>query len=615
LTPSTFAQGTDYDLESDLTIGYSFLFGDAGDAYYRNHQDITEGFLLDRYRFALSPKKEGHWFDQLRVDLSIANRDDSSKGLDVRFLKHGTYEARIKYSYLYDFFSDPYYNYGQTDRNLARDDLDFDFKWESVPNLVLDFGYGLLRVNDDFSYSTFNWGENFKIPIRKDLTQQEVRVGAEYSRSGFLAGFSQSWYTLEDTSPYQSPTSAGAGLGLYDVDISHMERSQAYESDIPVSTARLGYAGGRFSTDLVYVYGDGSLDLDYIDLKEFVFVDMNSRNEILLKAAGTGNLPEHNLDFRIDADVTGWLGVEYRLGWQNLKSESNIDLTDTMRLFPTSGPPLEFTDAYGEADFYQNRSVAHTVEATVRPADGLAFTAGYRRIDGDLTHTLSRDAVIETDIDDEYSRDTYELRGKYRLEGGTELRGFYRYETIDDPTYRTAGHTRSEFQVGLTQPLADSFNIHLSFRDSRLEDDRVSLDNRARLVDLAVDYSPRAWATFGLGYTLFDYDYRIGMDYAYTDYRVTPVEEYDAAQNGLYAYAGFEGNSRVKGGLSFYFLDDSGASYPLSRFSGQANVEVGVYKDLSVLVAGRYFDYQEDLFAGRDYSYNQLIVALRWIVK
>jgi len=112
LTPCVRAQGTEYDLESDLTIGYSFLFGDAGDDYYRNHQDITEGFLLDRYRFALSPKKEGHWFDQLRVDLSIANRDDSSKGLDVRFLKHGTYEARVKYAYLYDYFSDPAYNYG-----------------------------------------------------------------------------------------------------------------------------------------------------------------------------------------------------------------------------------------------------------------------------------------------------------------------------------------------------------------------------------------------------------------------------------------------------------------------------------------------------------------------
>jgi len=83
----------------------------------------------------------------------------------------------------------------------------------------------------------------------------------------------------------------------------------------------------------------------------------------------------------------------------------------------------------------------------------------------------------------------------------------------------------------------------------------------------------------------------------------------------VYVYAGFDGSERIKGGVSFHYLDDSGESYPLSRFAGQANVEVGLFKDISVLVAGRYFDYQDDVFAAHDYSFNQLIVALRWIHK
>lgn len=615
LTPCVRAQGTEYDLESDLTIGYSFLFGDAGDDYYRNHQDITEGFLLDRYRFALSPKKEGHWFDQLRVDLSIANRDDSSKGLDVRFLKHGTYEARVKYAYLYDYFSDPAYNYGLNDRNLARDDFDFDFRFKRVPHFVFDFGYGQLRVRDEFNYGAFYWGDSFKIPIRKDHTQRELRAGVEFSRGGFLAGFSQSWYTLRDRSPYRNPTSRGAGLGLYTIELTELDRTLVYDGDIPVSTVKLGYAGGRFSADLVYVYGDGSLDVDSIDLKQFLFEDMVSRNEILLEAAGTGALPEHHLDLRLGVDITDWLGVEYRLDWRDLKTDSAVALTDTLRLFPVNGAPIEFTEAYGEVYHYQNRAAAHTVEATVRPADGLALTAGYRRRDGELTHTLSRDQVVESDIFDEYTRDTYELRGKYRLDNGADFRGFYRYESIDEPTFRTAGRSRHEFQVGTSQPLSELLTIHASFRDSRLDDDRVGLDSRLRLIDAAVDYAPRAGIHIGAGYTLFDCNYRIGLRYAVDDTVVTPVEEYEAAQNGVYVYAGFDGSERIKGGVSFHYLDDSGESYPLSRFAGQANVEVGLFKDISVLVAGRYFDYQDDVFAAHDYSFNQLIVALRWIHK
>jgi len=436
----------------------------------------------------------------------------------------------------------------------------------------------------------------------------------EFSRGGFLAGFSQSWYTLRDRSPYLHSTSRGAGLGLYTIELTELDRTLVYDGDIPVSTVKLGYAGGRFSADLVYVYGDGSLDVDSIDLKQFLFEDMVSRNEILLEAAGTGALPEHHLDLRLGVDITDWLGVEYRLDWRDQKTDSAVALTDTLRLFPVNGAPIEFTEAYGEAYHYQNRAAAHTVEATVRPADGLSLTAGYRRRDGELTHTLSRDQVVESDIFDEYTRDTYELRGKYRLDNGADFRGFYRYESIDEPTFRTAGHSRHEFQVGTSQPLSELLTIHASFRDSRLDDDRVGLDSRLRLIDAAVDYAPRAGIHLGAGYTLFDCNYRIGLNYAVEDTIVTPVEEYEAAQNGVYVYAGFDGSERIKGGVSFHYLDDSGESYPLSRFAGQANVEVGLFKDISVLVAGRYFDYQ-DVFAAHDYSFNQLIVALRWIHK
>jgi len=610
------AQTAGYETEVDVTAGYNFLFSTGDDEYYRSHDDVSEGLLVDRLRFAMVPKAEGHWFDKLSVDFCLANRVDSAKDVEFNFLKHGMYSARIKYSYMYDFFSDPYYNYGNNDRNIARDNLLLDFRWKGVRDFVFNAGYQQVRARDDLAFSTSYWGDLFAVPVLKDNSHRLVKAGVAFDRSGFHLGFEQGWQFIDDHSDYARQTVPGDGFSSRPSALVNPERQTDVSTTIPITNASAGYSADTWSADFRYSYLNGSTDIDVLDLKTFYITSTNSRNDILIKAAGETDLPEQQAELQLAWEPLDQLELAYRLDWQSLESDSGLDLENTLRLYGNSDiPVLESTLATAELFYYKNESITHDLSATVRPVRDLAVTLSYTHTDGNLDNRYSVDGENLTTIDQDYSRDSIGVKGKYRFSFGGEATGGYLHENIDDPAFRTAGDSRDEYQLGFYQPLGNRFNWQIHYRDSRLQDDRIGLANSVKLLDILAEYAPNEWARLGLGYSRFDFNFATGLYFPWSGQPVAEVESYDTEQDGVYFYAGFQGEHRVKGGVSLYFMDDTGDSAPLSRLTGSANVEVALMKNISVSVTGRFFDYTEDFLPQHGYDFQQLVIALRWLVK
>lgn len=609
------AQSKDYDMESDLVIGYNYVFG-ADDDYYRNHNDATTGFLVDSYRFSLSPKDDAHWFDKLTVDMSLANRIDYGKGVEVRFLKQGKYSARLKYTFYYDYFNDPEYNYGDNRRNLGRDNFQFNFDWKSVKDFVFSFGYQQNRSRNEFNYPGFYWGDSFAIPLHLNNTYQEVKGGVAYNHAGFTAGFTQAWIWFTDQSRYPVvDMEPGAGIGGLPVAMDNPQRTGKVESTIPQSTVTAGYKADIWSVNFAYEYRNGSIDTNTLDLKTFYFTDANSRNEILLKAAGTGDIPEQKANFRADVDLFQILNLEYIFDWHTLKTDTNIGVTNGMTLYPASGAPLEYTTTYNDLFYYKNDYMTHSVVASVRPVKELLVSAAYRRTDGDMTNTFTRDAGPDPGFDIDYSRDVYEVRARYRFPFGSELSGAYIRQDIDQPVYRVAGEESNDYQISFYHPFTEKLSGQVSYRNADLKDDRIALDNQTQMLDASVQYQLMEEAFVGAGFTRFDLDYDQNFQYYYHDAPVVQLSNFSTVQNGVYAFANIDGTQRVKGHFSVYYLWDDGTSFPFSRWMGDATLEVGVTRQVSALFSARQFNYSEDMYAVHDYNVNEVRVALRWLIR
>ena len=610
------AQSKEYDMESDLVIGYTYVFGTGDDDYYRNHADISTGFLVDSYRFSLSPRDDAHWFDKLTVDMSLANRIDYGKGVDVRFLKQGKYDARLKYTFFYDFFDNPEYNYGQNRRNLDRDSFQFNFDWKSVKDFVFSFGYQQNRSRNEFNSPAFYWGDSFAIPLNLNNTYQEVKGGVAYNRAGFTVGFTQAWIWFTDQSRYPVvDMEPGAGVGGLPIAMDNPQRTGKVESSIPQSTVTAGYNADIWSVNASYERRDGSIDTNTLDLKTFYFTDANSRNEILLKASGTGDLPEQKANFRADVDLFRILNLEYNFDWHTIETDTNIGITNGLTLYSTVGPPLESTTSYTDRFYYKNDYMTHSVIASVRPVKELLVSAAYRRTDGDMINTFTRDAGPDPGFDIDYSRDVYEIRARYRFPFGSELSGAYIRQNIDQPVYLVAGQESNDYQISFYHPFTEKLSGQVVYRNADLKDDRIALDNLTKMFDASVQYQVMETAFFGGGFTRFDLDHDQDFQYHYNGNLITQPTTFHTIQNGVYAFANIEGTQRVKGHFAVYYLWDDGISFPFSRWMGDATIEVGVTKEVSALFSARQFNYGEDMQPVHDYTVNEVRVALRWLIR
>jgi len=107
-------------------------------------------------------------------------------------------------------------------------------------------------------------------------------------------------------------------------------------------------------------------------------------------------------------------------------------------------------------------------------------------------------------------------------------------------------------------------------------------------------------------------DFANDLMFSEGDARISSVESYGTDQNGIYAFGTFTKN-RFSGRVSFFYLDDSGSSFPLSHWNGVASCQYKISKTLYGLLSVRYYDYNEDASNVRDYNVNQFVVGIRWL--
>ncbi|MBN2433298.1 MAG: hypothetical protein JXQ27_17640 [Acidobacteria bacterium] len=602
----------DTDVEYDVSLGYHFLFSTESNEFYRNHADLSEGFLVDGFHFVISPRTNERWFDQVNVDACLANRLDSSKSVRFDMVKHGRYAMTVRYDFLYDFFLNDAYNYGANQRNLERSNLRVDFDWKSVDHFIFSVGYRYGKTAGSYNQPESGWGDIFKIPFDRDYTHEEIRGGLTYTNRGFTAAFHQSWIRIEDNSRYEPDSIPGYGFGGHDLEATVLTREGLVKSTIPASTFKAGYAQEIFSTDFTYVYRGGDIENNLLDLKGFYFVDFNQRSDLMARLMATADIPEHQATFRADVSPVDRVNIEYEFYWNRMETDSAIDVTHSLILAAHTNTPIEYSEINRDLFFYRDDYKMHTFTGRVYPVRDLSLWASYARTDGELINTYTRTGELLTDITSDYSYAKVFFGGKYRLPGGTELSGEAGFSDIEHPDFRTAGTDKTEFKIQAYQPFNDKLNFNFGYQESELEDDAIHLENKVKLLDLGMFYRPRQWAMIGAGFTRLSLDYSMKFQYYELDTLVSPVESYATDQNGFYLTAGFTGHERIRGSASLFYLDDSGSSFPLSRWSTSIDLEIGLVRRLSARLSARYYDYNEDFFARHDYSFNQLAVTLRW---
>ena len=67
--------------------------------------------------------------------------------------------------------------------------------------------------------------------------------------------------------------------------------------------------------------------------------------------------------------------------------------------------------------------------------------------------------------------------------------------------------------------------------------------------------------------------------------------------------------------LSFYYMDDSGSSFPLSNMIGKAKIQFRLTNSVFAVLSGSYFYYSEDNAMLHDYNFNNLVIGFRWLMK
>lgn len=611
LSPLAMAQEDNSEL--DLVLGYNFIFSNPDEDSYRSHSDVSAGYLVDRFHFAMTQPQGTGWFDRFTADASLANRVDASKVVRFSLGRTSVYSASVTYSFLYDFFHDARYNYGYDNRNLERDNFGFDFNWFGARDLVFNFGYGCSRTRGGQFSPYTNYDQIFQIPMERRNTREEFRGGLTYNRGGFTAGFQQAWLHLLDESGTQTavnpPLSVPPGQTI---TAGGLSRDGLTAAHVPVTTANLAYTRGGWSTQWSFNLQSGSMDNQVLDLKNFYFTDDASRTEMLLKAAGRADIPERSTLFRVSRQLDSKASLEYTFFWKNIRTETSLDTIEEYRIIPQDAPPAEYSVPYRTGFLFRNTLQTHTVAVAVRPARGWRLGASYKRTGGEMDHVMNMDSLEMMNIRESYHRDRLEFKARGRLAGDMEVSGLVAEEWIEHPLYRDAGDRRREFAAGVTQPVGDRFAWQVSFRDQRVTDDAIRLDHHTWLLDMNFQYMPREWVDLGAGFTRFDVNYAIDLLYHVDGILQTVFEMEDTAQNCPYAYVTFNGDHRIRGSASVHYLDDAGQSFPLTRWNGRATIEVTLGKSLSALLTAAYFSYREEWAADHDYDFNQLTLALRW---
>ncbi len=610
----TFSAGP-LEVSTDVSLGYSFLSSEGDSPWFRNHYDSSEGILLRDLKLSVRNRNSGSWFDSMQLTARSGDRFGTGRVIRFSLKKTGRYSFTLKQSWNRDYFYDSAYNYGANDRNFSRNNVSAAFRWTGIQNFTLLAGYGLVETKGTGNTPFTEWNDIYALRLNRNTNRERYTVGVDFHKGGWKLMVRQSWISLDEKSRYQDGTVNGEGLSTF-ATVLTPERSGKVKSTIPVSSIKLEYAENNWWISVRYSHSDATIDNDVVDLKKYLFSDYGSRTDFLMTFAGSSDAPVDDAGLAVSIQALDSLIISYDLSWRELKTETSMNIERTMLLYGTSDTPLVTTsDTVTSGFYYRNRRLNHGLTFKYQPMGDWDVTLSLRQIDGNLRHFASENGETDGILDEDYTTNRVTLAGRYRLPAGNVKASVF-HESIDNPVYRTAGDKRDGFSVSGDWMLSDSVSWNVLYQDATLKNDdpTVLLNRDTTLLDSSFQFTLTKGISFGIGYTMMKLDFSDNLLFNENDAPASSVETYSTNQNGVYAFGTFS-RKRFSGRLSFFYLDDSGSSFPLSHWNGVASCQYKISKTLYGLISVRYFDYNEDTSNVRDYNVNQFVVGVRWVLQ
>ena len=611
LFPSQGIAESDMDIQLDTRMGYSVISDDEN-SFYRNHMDLTEGFLLENLR--LTAQANGKWFDRLELTARSGDRMDTGRKLRFDIRKTGQYAFTLKHTLNFDYFADNTYNFGANNRNVVRSTMNAEFRWMGIQHVTLVAGYTLGETTGAYHQPYSGWLDIYPIRLNRDTTRESFQLGVDFRKGGFKASLRQAWVTIEEAStPLGSVTNAADETFASTLTAT---RAGINESDIPTTKLSSDYNGNRWWMNAQWSHQDATMDMDSTDLKSYLFTDYGSRTDFLSTWFGNGEAPTTRAAIELSVMPIRNLTLSYRMDMVDTETTTRFATSRSMMLYGTGDTPLvtldeSFTDDY----YYENTRTDHGLDLSYRLNRNWTLEARFSKLDGDIVQTRLADDEPSGMIDETYETTRSEAGIRFRHERGTlAVKGFG--ESIEDPTFRTAGDKRNGFTVTGDYAISDRVSTTLFLQSSKLEnnDPLIQLSDKSNIVDLGIYFTPIKQASIGLGITRMDLDYASLLLFTYARDDAALLEGTDTEQTGYYITGNYA-KERFGARLSLFYLDDSGTSLPLSTWNARMSLSWKFTDSLSALLSLRYLDYAEDAQPLHDYNLNQVVFGLRWIYR
>lgn len=601
--------GDQVEVSVDTSVGYSVLSSD-DNSFYRNHADLSEGFLLENLRLtALSQEK---WFDRMELTARTGDRDGAGRKIRFDIRKTGRYSFTLQQSLNFDYFSDDTYNFGANARNAVREALNAEFRWMGFQHVSLVAGYGLNETNGFFSQPYSGWLDVYPIRLNRDTSRESFHIGADIRKGSFRISLRQAWVTMEEASVPIGSVSNAAGETFPSTLTT--TRSGITEWDIPTTKLSASYSGNIWWINASWSKQDASLDLDTTDLKSYLFTDYGQRTDFLSTWFGTGDAPTTRASAQLSVMPLNNLTISYNLDMVDTETESSLATSRSMMLYGTGDTPLVTLDeAFNDSYHYDNSRTDHGLTVSYKPHSNWTIDLRFSQMDGDIIQEQWEDGSMITAIEDTYETNHTELGIKYRHDRGTlAIRAFD--ESIEDLTFRTAGDKKTGLSLTGDMELTDRLSATLFIQQAKLEnkDPLVQLSDDTSVIDLGIHFRPVKNASLGIGVTRMELDYAALLFFTEDRESAAALMGTDAEQMGYYLTGNWQ-KDRLSASASLFYLDDSGTSLPLSTWNARLSASWRLTDSLSALLSLRYLDYAEDAQPLHDYNLNQVVFGLRWI--
>lgn len=599
-----------YSFQSDITFGYSVLSSE-DNPYFRNHYDFSEGAMIENLDFYLKNSEKSSWFDSFSVKARTGDRLDTGRKISVKLQKKGLYLFKITQKQDYDYFYDNDYNFGANNRNLTRNNVAVDFNWFGFSNLDVYAGYKQYESSGNIQNPFSDWGNIFALQFDKDVSYDEVKVGFMFHKNSFKFAVNQSWISVDDNSQYMSFQDTGSN----NITLDNPTITGNVTSKIPTSSVKGSYYGEKMAVSFSYSKKDGSIDNNSLNLKNYFFDDFGAKTDRLVQLSGTTDTPTTDVNVFLTFSPVKSFSISYDFILTDTETDTNLNSMNTLNLYGTSTSPIvTIGDSQNTNFYYSNKRTKHGATVKYSPIDRIDLKVAYHQLDGDLENSLTNDSVLDSSVVEEYSSDKLEFGFDYKFSKG-KLNASIFNEDIEDPFYRVSGAKKDGYNVSFSFLISDNLSLNSLYSNVKVKDNLtdINLDTENQLYDILVSYSVNSNLSFGVGATGIDYKNFINL--VYSGSPENNQDSYDFNQQGYYVFANYDGQKRVKANVSFYYMDDSGSSLPLSNMIAKAKVQIKLTKSVFAVLTGNYFDYSEDYVASHDYNFNNLVIGFRWIYK